>query len=111
MTAKTPIPTHDGDELDEHNLETRLRQDLGLLEWQIRDLMPIVAAWHTKQLEAKVAEARLKELETLEARSDCIEDQCGLDAQLLRDNLLERIHELRAHLTPKDKPGGKEGEV
>lgn len=40
--------------------------------------------------------ARLDELQTLEARSDCIEDQCGLDAQLLQDNLLERIAHLEA---------------
>lgn len=37
----------------------------------------------------------LAELEYIEAISDCIEDQCGLDANLLRDNFLRRISELK----------------
>lgn len=47
-----------------------------------------------QKLRALMIRERLNELKTLEANSDCIEDGCGLDAELLRDNLLRRIREL-----------------
>lgn len=49
-------------------------------------------------IDSEVAKARLDELEKLEANSDCLEDGCGLDAELLRDNLLRRIPELKADI-------------
>jgi hypothetical protein len=50
-------------------------------------------------IERMVGEGLLKELETLESNSDCLEDGCGLDADLLVHNLLRRITELKKRLT------------
>jgi len=44
---------------------------------------------------SKINQIRLEELERLEADSDCLEDGCGLDAELLRENLLRRINTLK----------------
>ena len=51
----------------------------------------------------KLEQEVLKELESLEANSDCIDDSCGLDAGLLVDNLLRRIRELKASTTQSKK--------
>lgn len=42
----------------------------------------------------------LNELQGLVDSSDCIEDQCGLDAELLRHNVLRRIAELEKQTNP-----------
>lgn len=51
----------DNQERDTHDLETKLRQDLGLLEWQIRDLMPFIEARQKTAVEI----AKLKALPDL----------------------------------------------
>lgn len=46
---------------DTRDLETKLRQDLGLLEWQIRDILPLLEA-HTVTVAAEAAENAIREL-------------------------------------------------
>lgn len=46
MTNPNPNKETPEQELDARDLETKLRQDLGMTEWQIRDLLPIISAHH-----------------------------------------------------------------
>lgn len=54
---------------------------------ELREAIMNLITTHTER-------ALMAELEQLEAKSDCLEDGCGLDASLLVDNLLRRIREL-----------------
>jgi hypothetical protein len=53
MTASDTPP--DDEREDKRDLETILRQDLGMLEWQIRDLMPVIESWRDRYTNARVA--------------------------------------------------------
>jgi len=51
---------------DMRSLDTQLRQDLGLQEWQIRDLMPLFQDHSAKQVAIESIKSRLVELDLLE---------------------------------------------
>lgn len=75
----------------------RLPDDLKPNHWITES--PYISDEQLIALHRLMLKERLKELETLEANSDCIEDGCGLDAELLRDNLLKRITTLTSQIT------------
>lgn len=50
-----------------------------------------------------IKQAELKALNNLVDNSDCLEDGCGLDAELLRHNVLNRISELKDQLNNSNK--------
>ena len=47
---------------DEPNLETALRKDLGLLEWQIRDILPLIEARYVPRSEAPLPSIHMNDI-------------------------------------------------
>jgi hypothetical protein len=84
-------------EKDTRDLETKLRQDLGMLEWQIRDLMPIVDALYLprEQVEAAIESCFEYSIAYMERE----ERRTGEEPVVISVSELKK----RLGLTPKDK--------